>query len=635
MDKNKIIGFSLIGVVLVAFWFLNKPSEEQLQAQEKARVEAEQKAKAQHDADSINAVLKKQQLADMKAAAAKDSTTLFFSHLTPDSAAAKTVTIKNKNVEVTINTQGGTPASVKMLNGYKDFKQNDVKLLSKSQMALELRNAKNERIMLSDLYFTPVDQTDSTVTMRLYADADNTHTLDITYRLHPDSYMTTFTVKASNMAQYLSSSDKSLYIDWQDSCLQQEKGYKFESRYATLTYKEKDDDTDNLSQTSTDEKVQEDDDPALDWVAFKDQFFSCVLVGQNDFTHYTLKSEPQAVDSQVLKTYSAYMQTKFDPTGKDVTTMQLYTGPNDFHTLQDHNALSTSKKDLELEDLIYFGWPLVKWINRFFILYVFEWLTSWGLPMGIVLLLLTILVKVIVYPATKKSFMSSARMRVLKPKVEALNQKYPNKEDAMKKQQEMMGLYKEYGVSPMGGCLPMLIQMPIFIALFNFVPNAIQLRGQSFLWADDLSSYDELINWGTDIPLLGDHLSIFCLLFCVTNIINTIISMRQQNNQMSSEQQGQMKMMRYMMYAMPVMFFFMFNDYSSGLCYYYFLSGLTSILIMWFLRKTTDDKKLLAQLEAYREAHKNDPKKLSGMAARLEAMQKQQEMMRQMQQKRK
>ena len=195
----------------------------------------------------------------------------------------------------------------------------------------------------------------------------------------------------------------------------------------------------------------------------------------------------------------------------------------------------------------------------------------------------------------------------------------------MKKQAEMMQLYKEYGVSPMGGCLPMLIQAPIWIALFNFVPNAIELRGQSFLWAKDLSSYDELIKWDTDIWLIGDHLSIFCILFSLTNIVNTWISMRQQQNQMSSEQASQMKMMQYMMYIMPLMFFFMFNNYSSGLCYYYFLSGLTSILIMWYLRKTTDDAKLLAKLEAYREAHKNDAKKPSGMAARLAALQEQME----------
>ena len=202
--------------------------------------------------------------------------------------------------------------------------------------------------------------------------------------------------------------------------------------------------------------------------------------------------------------------------------------------------------------------------------------------MGIVLLLLTLIVKALVYPATKKSYLASARMRVLKPEIDKLNAKYPKKEDAMKKQQEMMQLYSQYGVSPMGGCLPMLIQMPIWIALFNFIPNAIELRGESFLWASDLSAYDDLIHWNKDIWLIGNHISIFCLLFSTTNVINTMVSMRQQQSSamMSPEQQQQMKMMQYMMVIMPVAFFFMFNNYSSGLSYYYFLSGLTTILIM-------------------------------------------------------
>lgn len=269
---------------------------------------------------------------------------------------------------------------------------------------------------------------------------------------------------------------------------------------------------------------------------------------------------------------------------------------------------------------------MFKWINRFFIIYIFDWLSSMGLSMGIVLLLLTILVKLLVYPTTRKSYLSSAKMRVLKPKIDEISAKYPKQEDAMKKQQEIMQLYSQYGVSPMGGCLPMLIQMPIWIALFNFVPNAIELRGESFLWASDLSAYDDIIRWDKSLWLIGDHISIFCLLFCITNIINTWISMRQQQNSMTGEQAQQMKMMQYMMYIMPVAFFFMFNNYSSGLNYYYFLSGLISILIMWFLRKTTDDKKLLARLEANYQANKANPnKKMSGMAARLEALQKQQQ----------
>jgi YidC/Oxa1 family membrane protein insertase len=246
--------------------------------------------------------------------------------------------------------------------------------------------------------------------------------------------------------------------------------------------------------------------------------------------------------------------------------------------------------------------------------------------MGIVLLLLTILVKLIVFPLQRKSYLSSANMRVLRPKVDEINKKYPKPEDAMMKQQEVMQLYSQYGVSPMGGCLPMLIQMPVWIALFNFIPNAIELRGQSFLWADDLSTYDDIINWGTNIWLIGDHISLFCVLWCVSTFGNTWISMRQQKDTMMPEQQQAMGMMKWFSYLMPVIFFFSFNGYSSGLNYYYFLSGLLGILMMWYLKKTTDDKKLLAKLEANYQANKNNPnKKPSGLAARLEALQKQQQ----------
>lgn len=626
MDKNTITGFVLIGAVLVGFSYFSRPSEEEIEAQKKYQQEMQAQAKL----DSANAV--RQALVDKKNAAINDSilrtdsTKAFFANR---SGEATPVVLKNKNVEIQLTTKGGTVEKVTMLGKYKaQDKTSQVQLLTpgKNEMVLTL-DGKNEHFVSSDYYFQPVNQTDSTVTMRLTA--GNGGTLDLNYKLRGDSYMTDFTVQANNLDPYLSMNSKKLGIVWTDSCAQQEKSHSFEGRYATLTYKEKGDDTDYLTATGQKQETMEN---ALDWVAFKNQFFSCVLIGQQDFTGAVLTSNQQDEKSGILKYYSADMQTTFDPTGKTPTQMQLYLGPNDYHLLQDHNELSSSDKELELEELVYLGWPLFKWINRFFIIYVFDWLSGWGLSMGIVLLLLTILIKVIVYPTTRKSFMSSARMRVLKPKIEELSKKYPNKEDAMKKQQETMGLYREYGVSPMGGCLPMLIQMPVFIALFNFVPNAIQLRGESFLWADDLSAYDDLLSWNADLPLIGDHLSIFCLLFCATNIINTMISMRQQSNQMSSEQAGQMKMMRYMMYIMPVMFFFMFNTYSSGLSYYYFLSGLIGILTMWVLRKTTDDKKLLAQLEAYREAHKNEPKKLNGMMARMAAVQKQQEELRKKQQ---
>ena len=623
MDKNTITGLVLMAGVFIGFTYLSQPSKEEQEAWEKQQKEMQLKAEA-------NKKLQKENAAKAEAARlaeATDSTKCFFAHRGGE---GETVYLKNGKVKVGISTNGGTVSFVELEGKYKDQQGKQVTLLTpeRSQMTLSV-DGKNENFISTDYIWEAVDKTDSTVTMQLAA--PNGGKLLVDYCLHKDSYMLDFNFKAENMDKYLSTNSDKLHILWTDSCYAQEKGFDFENRYSVLQWREKDDDTDDLSMSG---KAEEEPEESLDWVAFKNQFFSCVLIGHEDFTKAKLSSEAFSA-GKVLKYYKAQMQTKFDPTGKESTHMQMYLGPNDFHLLQATNKLGSIKKDLELEELVDLGWPLFKWINRWFILNIFDWLTGFGLSMGIVLLLLTLIVKAVVYPATKKSFLSSARMRVLKPKVEELNKKYPNKEDAMKKQQEMMGIYQQYGVSPMGGCLPMLIQMPIFIALFNFVPRAIQLRGESFLWADDLSAYDDLLSWNVNIPLLGDHLSIFCLLFCATNIINTMISMKQQSNQMSSEQEQQMKMMKWMMYLMPLMFFFMFNSYSSGLSYYYFLSVLISILMMWYLRKTTDDQKLLAQLEAYREQHKNDPKKVSSMAQRLEAMQKQQEMIRQMQQKKK
>jgi len=317
-----------------------------------------------------------------------------------------------------------------------------------------------------------------------------------------------------------------------------------------------------------------------------------------------------------VKDYAAEMSTFFDPKGEQPTTMHMYFGPNHYKTLK---AFDKGRKDKwELHDLVYLGWPVVRQINQWFTINIFDWLSGWGLSMGIVLLLMTIIVKIIVFPATWKTYISSAKMRVLKPQIEEIGKKYPKQEDAMKKQQETMALYSKYGVSPMGGCLPMLLQFPILMALFMFVPSAIELRQESFLWASDLSTYDAFITFPFKIPFLGDHLSLFCLLMTVTTILNTKFTMAQQETG-----QPQMAAMKWMMYLMPVMFLFILNDYPSGLNYYYFISTLISVLTMIVLRKTTNEEKILAELEV-RKA-KNKDKKKSGFAARLENMQKEQE----------
>ena len=608
MDKNTITGLVLIAILLVGFSFLSRPSEEQIAAQKKYY-------------DSIAVVQKQEEALKAKAAAALanekgeatgtvDSTSLFFNAM---QGKESFTTIQNNLVEITFDNKGGRVYSA-MLKDYNGQDGKPVVLFngSDAEMNFNFYN-KKETIQTKDYYFEVVNKTDSSLTMRLTADSDSY--IDFTYTLKPDSYLLRFTIQATGMAGKLASTD---YVDisWSQRARQLEKGFTYENRLAELMYKIANDDTDNLSAAKDDEKQIE---GRVDWIAFKNQFFSSVFIANQDFDKVNVKSRMEKQGSGYIKDYSAEMNTFFDPTGKQATDMYFYFGPNHYKTLK---ALDKGRDDKwELDNLVYLGWPLIRWINKFITINVFDWLSGWGLSMGIVLLILTIIVKIAVYPATWKTYMSSAKMRVLKPKIDEINKKYPKQEDAMKKQQEVMSLYSQYGVSPMGGCLPMLLQFPILMALFMFVPSAIELRQQSFLWADDLSTYDAFITFPFHIPFLGNHLSLFCLLMTVTNILNTKFTMQQQD----TGAQPQMAAMKWMMDRMPVMFLFVLNDYPSGLNYYYFISTLISVGTMIVLRKTTDEDKLLAILEA----KKKDPKQMkkTGFAARLEAMQKQQEEM--------
>ena len=617
MNKDTIIGFVLIAVVLIGFSWYNQPSAEEMEAARKQ--------------DSIAAAIKDNAVKQQKlneaarrtqaeSAAKADSSALFFAAL---SGTNQPVVLKNDKVELTFDTKGGT-ISKAIIKGFEDRDNKmDVTLFDQNTQQMNFMLAgKNENIITRDLFFTPSNVTDSTVT--LTAAASNGGSIVFNYWLGPN-YMLHFTFQVNGLNGMFAPNYKEMDIEWTEMARQQEKGFTFENRYATLTYKEKDGSTDYLSETS--EKIDEKIETALDWVAFKNQFFSATLIAKNEFAANSLMTSiPQEKGSGFLKQFNAKMKTAFDPSGMQPSEFEMYIGPNDFRLIKAVEEQTTFGKDLDLEQLVYLGWPLFRYINRFFTIYVFDWLTSWGFSMGIVLILITLLLKAITFPMVKKSYMSSAKMRVLKPKLDEATKQYDKPEDQMKKQQAMMQMYSQYGVSPLSGCLPMLIQMPIWIAMFNFVPNAIQLRRQSFLWIDDLSTYDPIIEWQTNLWGIGDHLSLTCILFCVAQILYSYMTMRQQKDQMVGAQAEQMKMMQWMMYLMPLMFFFMFNDYSSGLNFYYFISLFFSAAIMWTLRKTTNDEKLLAILEAkYRENKNNPNKKVSGLAARLEAMQKQAE----------
>ncbi len=618
MDKNTVIGLVLIAAVLIGFSILNKPSEEEIKAQQElvAKQQAAEKKAQQEQAK------KQKQQNEKKKEAITDSTALFNKAL---SGSEQRIKLSNDNLELTLNTHGGVVESAKVKNYASIDGAKDVTLFEgKDQSLVFMVDGKEQNINTSDYFFTPSNVTDSTVTFTATAAAGKNLILD--YHLG-DSYLLHLSLRAEGMEDLFPTRTNTLNIQWQERCKQQEKGFTFENRYATLTYKEKDGGTDYLNENK--EKIDEPIEESLDWVAFKNQFFSAMMISKTGFTtNGSLTSIPQQKGSGYLKQYKANLETAFDPTGKEATELEFFFGPNDFRLLQKVEKLSTFGKDLEMERLVYLGWPLFRIINRWFTLYVFDGLTALNINMGIVLILITLLLKFITFPLVKKSYMSSARMRVLKPKLEEATKQYDKPEDQMQKQQAMMQLYSQYGVSPLSGCLPMLIQMPIWIAMFNFVPNAIQLRGESFLWIKDLSTYDPVIEWSNNIPFVGDHLSLTCILFCVSNLLYSYMTMRQQRDQMVGSQAQQMKMMQWMMYLMPVMFFFIFNDYSAGLNFYYFVSLFFSAAIMWTLRKTTNDQKLLQDLEARYQENKNNPKKASGFAARLQAMQQQQEEMR-------
>ena len=611
MDKNTITAFILIALVVIGFSWYSQPSKEELAAMA--------------ERDSIATVERQKQAVAEQAKAAEaaaspatpDSSALFFSQL---SGEGQRITLQNSKVKVSLNSKGAVVEDAEII-GYKSRRrEGDVVILGKEEASMKLTlPLKQENLCLTDLTFNVIEQTDNSVTFAVNQEGKQ---LQVRYSLRPDAYMLDMDITSQGLEGMTMPGQSALLLDWKATVLQQEKGKDFENRYSSLTYKRQDKSVKHLSETSNETK---DIEEPLEWIAFKNQFFSAVLIAEKPMTKATLSTTQPSGDNAagLLKEYEAAAQIDFE--ANKPTRLQLYLGPNDFHILKNHSKMTAYGTDADLDELVYLGWWIFRFINRWSILYIFDWLKHAGLPMGLVLFLLTVIVKVAVWPTQKKSYMSSAKMRVLKPKLDELSKQYPNPDQAMQKQQAMMQLYSQYGVSPMGGCLPMLIQAPIWIALFNFIPNAIDLRGESFLWADDLSAYDDLIRWSTDLPLIGNHLSIFCVLFSATNLINTWISMRQQQNQYTGEQAQQMKMMQWMMYLMPLMFFFMFNGYSSGLSYYYFVSGLLSIITMWYLRWSTDDKKLLAGLEAYHEQHKNDPKKVSGLQARLEALQKMQQ----------
>lgn len=463
-----------------------------------------------------------------------------------------------------------------------------------------------------DYYFTPVMEGDSAVLMKL--DLGQGAYLGIRYTLKPDSYLFTMDVVQEGMAALLPVSTSEIDFIWDQKMARNEEGRMFEERNSCIYYQETSGDVDYLSEYNDD---AEEFTQHLRWIGYKNQFFSTVAVPRSYFASATLKSTVLKDDPRYLKEMSTEATFDYSPEQANPISFTWFAGPNYYPMLSDLSESIAPDEDLELTRLVPLGWTLFRWINTCIVIPVFSLLSGFISNYGIIILLLTIFIKIILFPFTYKSYMSQAKMRVLAPEIKEINERFPGKENALKRQQETMALYRKAGANPMSGCLPILLQMPILIAMFNFFPSAIELRGQSFLWAHDLSAPDIILSWDADIPiiswLLGNHLSLFCLLMTAVNIIYTRINMQSQPQSMPG--------MKWMMYLMPLMFLFFFNNYAAGLSYYYFLSLLITIVQTYIFRRVVSEEKVRATMKA----NAAKPQKKSGFMARLEEAQRKQQ----------
>ena len=681
MDKNTLIGMLLMGVVIFGFMWLNQPSEAELAERQRQidSVAAVQRAADRHalvagnvdtlsneDQTLLMSVLKNLpadhatinnegvmlSLHDGKITGTVTvaDTTVNWDEVTATTssnpaahnlavqavqraldvyakngsfAAALTgteqlVTLENDSLKVELSTKGGIIARA-TLKGYKTYKTPQLVLFDKGDNDYGFTLSNNtQRFETKNFYFTPEKLNDSTVLMNLQLDGGAQWGLK--YTLVPGTYMVRMEMVQQHMSRIIPLNINLVDLDWHQKISRHEFGRQFEERNSGIYYKfaGKDGEVKKTSESSSEEKEIKD---KLKWVSAKNQFFSTVLISDSvmstaRLTSVETKDTPD--DENYLKDINVHTLIPYS-SDKDVpASFYFYMGPNRYHLLSTYDKYSP-KEDLKLTHLIPLGWKLFRWINTGVIIPVFNWLGKFMSNYGLIILVLTILIKIVLSPLTYKTYISQAKMRFLAPDIAKINEKYPNQEDALKKQQKTMELYRLAGASPMSGCLPMLLQMPILIAMFTFFPSSIELRGQSFLWANDLSAPDKIVEWSTHIPFIsstfGNHISLFCLLMTVTNIIYTYITTK------SQAQTQSMPGMKAMMYMMPLMFLVFFNNYASGLSYYYFISLLITILQTYSCRLFVTEDKVRATMAA----NAAKPKKKSKWLERMEQAQKMQQ----------
>ena len=616
MDRNTIIGLAVIGLLLVGYSIMTKPQRE-AQMAERLRQDSIARAEQIRSMAAAAAAQAQEDLIESEAGESADSVNLerlqgelgdFASAATGTS---KKVVLENELLKLSFSTLGGRPYTVQ-LNKYQTHDSLPLYLFDGDSTIFALQFfAENRGINTGELYFEPSIETLTGEDGRSYQqltmqmDISESASISYIYRLFDGDYMMDFDMRLKGLDQYRTDRMEFNFDFYAPS---QEKGYQNEAMYTTLYYKYKGGDMESFKSRSKKEIEEVTETTRLSWVAFSHQFFSTILIADEHFDGAYLMQERFNDPGRYVRRYSSSIDMPYNQTGDQLIGMQLYMGPNNFTALKEYG-------DLGLEGVVTVGGSMIRWINAFVVIPIFNWLSKYFVNFGIIILLLTLIIKTALFPLTYRSFKSQAVMRLLKPQVDEINERYPKKEDAMKKQQATMDLYKKAGANPMGGCLPMLLQFPILYAMFRFFPTSIELRQQGFLWAHDLSTYDSILDLPFNIPMYGDHVSLFTLLMTVT----TMLSMRW-NNQATAGS-SQMPGMKTMMYIMPVMFMFILNNFSAGLTYYYFLANVITLGQNLLFKQFIDEDKIMQKINA----RKNKPVKKSRFAQRLEEIQKQQQ----------
>lgn len=619
MDRNSITGIVLIGLILIVFSIMNRPSQEEIELakrrQDSLEMVRQQQIPEETEQATGEAIIEDQPASEIDTAGIMTRMQNRYGVFAPAATGADNIyTIENERIKISVSARGGRPWAVQ-LKDYQTWDSLPLVLFEGDDNSFGLNFfAQNRSISTNDLYFIPqttpevrVTEEEATLALRLYAGEERY--IEYVYSLTPGSYMVDFNINLVGMNQLLGAGANFMDLRWEIDVPGQERGAKNENNYSTINYKFFSDDVDKLSERS--DQSYEELRTRLKWIAFKQQFFSSVIIAQDHFLSAIVEQEKYE-EGRYLRNYVADIRLPLENSAAEIISLRFYFGPNHYNTLRAYSQeyLAAGNYDLELEKMVPLGWGIFGWVNRFLVIPVFNFLENYISNYGIIILILTILIKILLFPLTYKSYISTSKMRVLKPQIDEINEKIP-KDKAMERQQATMALYKKAGVNPMGGCLPMLLQFPILIAMFRFFPTSFELRQESFLWATDLSTYDSILDLPFTIPFYGDHVSLFTLLMTISTIIYT-----RMNSQMTAGS-SQMPGMQTMMYMMPVMFLFIFNDFASALSYYYFLTNMITFGQQAIIKRFVNDEELLRRINEHKKkpvSKSNFQKKLADMA---------------------